>query len=122
MSNRRLQIRVMGPSKTNYPRKKELAFRLERYSEEIGLVDELQNRGLGSALSAMRLNEAKSLGFKRLITRTINPAIKNMLKGMFSQKEGEYMFNDPEKKKSEWYTWNFEDFNLNVAKDLIRRI
>ncbi len=92
------------------------------YAAELGLVEELQNQGLGSALSAMRLNEARSVGFKRLITRTINPVIKKILKGMFSQKEGKYLFNDPEKKTSEWYMWNFDEFNPATARDLIRRI
>ena len=87
------------------------------YGSEVGVVNRFQNQGIGSALSALRLLKAKEKQFPFFLTRTINPYIHIMLKKMFSGKEGEFLFKDPER-SSKWFKWSFSDFNVDEAEKI----
>lgn len=91
------------------------------YFAESGIIDSFQGQGLGSASIALMLRGASDKGYRTHITRTINPFIHAILEHIFSEQEGQELFEDPER-ESMWFRWNFEDLNRDYTNNLISRL
>lgn len=91
------------------------------YGAELGVIEEKQKRGLGLLASTARLVEANKQSYEDLLVRTKNEAVLSILRRIFSGREEEYLFDDPEK-QTPLFRWGFRDFDSNEVKKIMRRL
>ncbi len=91
------------------------------YGSEVGVVNKFQGAGIGSAVSAIRIEEAEKAGFEFFVTRTVNPYVHSILERLFSGKEGEILLDDPER-SSRWFRWKFDDLDQGAVKNAIDKL
>ena len=90
------------------------------YCAETGIVGDYQNKGFGSLLVAKRMSKLEDLNVKYVVNRTINPYMKKIMEKVFSDKEGEQLFEDPEK-GTPWFMWKSKDINKKYVNELSER-
>lgn len=88
------------------------------YFAETGVVDEFQDKGLGSASSYSVFMDAYKAGSKYMVARTINVAFHAMVEKLFGGKKGQLLFKDPER-EGKWFMWEFKDFDKEYAQNKI---
>jgi hypothetical protein len=91
------------------------------YGAETGVREEYQDRKIGSVLVSKRSLAAFEEGYSYFTFRTINPKMIRIISNLFSDKFPLELFKDPET-GSPWFSWNFEDFNINTAKEKIGKL
>lgn len=87
------------------------------YGAELGIVDRMQDSGLGFMASGARLNEARRQKYRFFVLRTKNPKVISIGRKAFSGQEGRKLFNDPQN-GTPWYAWDFRNFNEEAFENL----
>ena len=91
------------------------------YGAETGIIEADQGKGLGKLLVSQRTLKAFQMGYRTFVNRTINPRMRKILGDLFSRKEPRLLFKDPET-GSQWFSWDFQDFNLELAEQITRGV